>query len=381
MFRRKGRLLLTQGVLIVAGTMFLLVMSLAKSVNVTLANDMARRGFDIRIRFENLQRIDRVVSMAKKVAGVKEAEVWFSHNAALLKQGQRVREAGVGAQINGIPDNSQMFKPLMIQGRWLEPNDGRVVVISKDMADDNHLKIGDKITLNLGELGKDDWQVVGVFLVVYNAGFDSDPIYAPLDALFEATKKHNEGSRLLISANNRDKAQVAALFAELKGIFEGRDMDINLFESNTTIQDTINADAQFAIIINMLIALALIVAIVGGVGLMGALSISVVERIREIGVMRAIGAQSLILMGMFVMEGILQGLLSWIIAVPLSFALGQPIAYQLGQIMLQMDLDYVYSYEAIIIWLIIILAISIIASILPARSATKVSVRESLAYS
>jgi putative ABC transport system permease protein len=85
-------------------------------------------------------------------------------------------------------------------------------------------------------------------------------------------------------------------------------------------------------------------------------------------------------MGMFVMEGILQGLFSWIIAVPLSFALGQYMAQTLGQVMFSANLDYRYNYSAVLIWLVVILIISTLASILPARNATRISVRDSLAY-
>ena len=157
-------------------------------------------------------------------------------------------------------------------------------------------------------------------------------------------------------------------------------MDINLFESNTTQQDRINADEQFAITISMLQSLSFLVALVGGIGLMGTLSISVVERTREIGVMRAIGAKSGIITGMFIMEGVLQGLMSWAISVPLSFIVGYPLSQQLGQTMLGIDLDYTFSFQGVIIWLVTILIISVVASVLPARNATRVSVQESLAY-
>jgi putative ABC transport system permease protein len=105
-----------------------------------------------------------------------------------------------------------------------------------------------------------------------------------------------------------------------------------------------------------------------------------VERTREIGVMRAIGARSATMMGMFVMEGILQGLLSWTISVPLSFVFGQSMAVAMGQTMFDTDLDYLYNFEAVIVWLVVILLISTLASIIPARNATRVSVQESLAY-
>jgi putative ABC transport system permease protein len=85
-------------------------------------------------------------------------------------------------------------------------------------------------------------------------------------------------------------------------------------------------------------------------------------------------------MGMFVMEGILQGLFSWLLAVPLSFFLGRPLANALGQAMFDINLDYQYHASAVFIWLAIIVVISTLASVMPARSATRISVRESLAY-
>jgi len=80
------------------------------------------------------------------------------------------------------------------------------------------------------------------------------------------------------------------------------------------------------------------------------------------------------------MEGTLQGLVSWLAAVPLSYLIGRPVAEQMGQIMLNANLDYAYSYGAVGLWLGLVLLISILASVLPARSATQISVRESLAY-
>jgi putative ABC transport system permease protein len=380
MFRRKGRLTLTQLALVGAGTMFLIVMTLSASLTHTLDTDLKRRGYDIRLGFDEAQSANRVLSMLRSMPGVAEAEPWYAAPAAILQEGQRLKEAGVGAQVIGIPAGSDYYRPLLLTGRWFQPGDGRVIVISKDTADDNNLKVGDIVTLNMFELGDAEWQVIGIFQVIFTDGFDTTPIYAPLEAVAAATKQYNKGTRLLVRTTSSDPAAIEAVFTQLKNLYEAREMDIGVYESSTAAKDRAEALNEFGVTTTMLLALAVIVALVGGIGLMGSLSISVVERTREIGVMRAIGARSRTIMGMFIMEGTLQGLFSWVLAVPLSFILARLLGNALGQIMFDANLDYRYDLSAILVWLVIILVISTLASILPARSATQVSVRESLAY-
>lgn len=380
MFRRKGRLTLTQLALVGAGTMFLIVMTLSASLTYTLDTDLNRRNYDIRLGFDEAQSANRVLRMVREEPDVAEAELWYAAPATILKEGQRLKEAGVGAQIIGIPAASDYYRPLLIAGRWFQPGDGQVIVISKDTADDNNIKLGDTVTLNLFDLGDSEWQVIGIFQVIFNDGFDSTPIYAPLETLAAATKQYNEGTRLLVRTVSREPAAIEDTFTRLKNLFEAREMDIGVYESSTSAKDRSEALNEFGITTTMLLALAVIVALVGGIGLMGSLSISVVERTREIGVMRAIGARSRTIMGMFMMEGVLQGLLSWLFAALLSFALFRPLANALGQSMFGANLDYQYDFSAVLVWLGIILVISVVASFVPARHATQVSVRESLAY-
>ena len=378
MFRRKARLLLTQAVLIVAGGMFLMVMSLSASITQTLDNEFGRRNYDVFFVFQDNQRIDRTLDMANSVQGVEKAEVWFTQPASILNQGQRAQDAGLGASVVGVPEGSDIYRPLLVAGRWLQPGDGRVIVMNRETANDNGIKIGDIVTLDMGELGDSDWQVVGLYQVIFGGSFSTDDVFAPQPAVFEASKKYNEGNLLRVRTIDHSAPYTEEARKVLANMYTRRNMDI-LF-TQTEPADRANADAQFSITTTMLLALAVIVAMVGGIGLMGSLSISVVERTREIGVMRAIGAKTPTIMGMFVMEGVLQGLFSWLVAVPISFLLAQPLANALGQAMFEANLDYRYSFEAVVAWLVIIVVISILASILPARSATSISVRDSLAY-
>jgi len=402
MFRRKARLALTQLVLITAGAMFLMVMSLSSSITATLNTEFGRRNYDASMSFRNPQRIDRAVAMAESAEGVEKAAVTARYPASILKEGQRTQEAGIGAFLVGFPTDQTLYKPLITAGRWIQPGDGRMIVINQDTARRNNIKIGDMVTLNLAELGKDDWQVIGFYQLVFGGGFSVDEIYCPQEAQFDATKKYNQGGVLYIRMKRGSSATASAAVAQIgqqfeengmsldyvgktgevttlvKSLFEGRGMKVAY--SQTVEENRKSAENQFAIFVGMLLALAIIVAVVGGIGLMGALSISVVERTKEIGVLRAVGARSGTIMGMFVMEGLLQGVFSWIVAVPISFALGSYMAKTLGLVMFSTSLDYQYNYTAVFIWLIVILIISTLASVLPARNATRISVRASLAY-
>lgn len=377
LFRRKGRLGLTQVVLITAGTLFLMVMTLSASIRLTVDNELARRGNDATLIFEDNQRADRMIDIAESLPTVETAELRFSQSAALLKEGQRTTEAGVGARLIGVPEESRMGQPFIVAGRWLQPGDGQVIVINEETAEDNGIAVGDTVTLDLGELGDNAWLVVGHYRIL-SIGVAPDFIYAPQAAIFRVTPKHNVGNELLLKTRTADPATTAAVTNQLKGIYEQRSWEIADTETIHEVRSFF--DNFFAQYIPMLLALAVIVAMVGGIGLMGALSISVVERTKEIGVMRAIGARTSVIMGMFVLEGILQGLLSWLVAVPLSFLLGQPLARLMGQSLFDMSLDYRYDFSAVLIWLVAVLLISALASVLPARNATAISVRESLAY-
>jgi putative ABC transport system permease protein len=125
--------------------------------------------------------------------------------------------------------------------------------------------------------------------------------------------------------------------------------------------------------------MAVIIGVVGSIALSGALSLSVMERRREIGVMRAIGASSGVIARLFIGEGLLLGWLSWLIALPLGLPAGWLMLRGLGAA-IGFDLVYKYTPAGALYWLVIITVLSIVASLLPARGAMRVSVRESLAY-
>lgn len=379
MFRHKGRLVLTQVVLITAGAAFLMVMSLNSSLDLTLDNYFGRLRYDTRIFFTRLERGDQINMLAASVPGVELVELDYSQQANLILEGQQVKDAGISTNIRGIRSGSDVYEPLIVTGRWLSAEDaGRVLVIPRQTAEDYNIRIGDRITLDLGVYGKEKWQVIGLYEPVFVGGFASANIYAPMETLYKISKKYNRASQIMVRTTVHDEASVTAITKNLKDVFERHSLKVAA--STTQLEARATNEWQFSLVTNMLLALSIIVAIVGGIALMGALSIGVIERTKEIGVLRAIGARSRTILGIFVMEGVLQGLISWSIAIPLSIIVSPIAAAQLGKIMFGATLDYQYNWMAVATWLAIVLMVSLLASVMPARGATRISVRDSLAY-
>lgn len=380
MFRRKERLLLTQVVLIAAGAMFMSVLSLNESLIFTLDTDLARRAYNIRFVFVREERVNRVLPAVVAMPEVAAAELWYVHPVSVLRAGQRAREVGSGAQIIGVPFGSDMYVPRMLEGRWLTNRATNEIMISREMADENGLRVGDAVSLDMGEFGTSPWSVAGIFKVAHRKVGDPDPVYAPADAVKAATKKFEQGSRLLVRTRSQSAADVEAVYRRINDALEARQVIVSTFGSATTAEDKVFALGQFSVVTALLLVVAVVVAVVGGLGLMGSLAISVVERTREVGVMRAVGARSRTIMIMFLLEGVLQAAVSWMLAVPLAFVVARPFARALGQVMLKMDLDFKFAFSAAGIWLVCVLVIAVLASAMPAQRAARIRVSESLAY-
>lgn len=137
---------------------------------------------------------------------------------------------------------------------------------------------------------------------------------------------------------------------------------------------------QFGVIVSFLMIMAVLLAVVGGLGLMGTMSINVLERTREIGVLRAIGASTGAILRIVIAEGVLIGVLSWLIGALLALPLSWLMSNAVGVAFLQMPLDFVFSLRGLAIWLALVVALAALASFLPAWNAARVTGRDVLAY-
>ena len=232
---------------------------------------------------------------------------------------------------------------------------------------------GDPIWISLGGQ-KIEWVVVGTVFDLSNLQrnvYVSRPVYAAEVGLT------GHGTTASVSTLPDDGATQLRVESQLREALNAR--GLRVADTNTYEAERVRMENIYGLIMIMLLTMAALIALVGAVGLAGTLSINVLERRREIGVMRAIGASTPAIAEQFIGEGLLLGLLAWLIAIPLSVPVGQIFTFVMGGV-LNLSILYQFSWNGALRWLIIIVVLSIVSSAVPAIRATRVSVRESLAY-
>jgi putative ABC transport system permease protein len=376
-FRRKGRVTLTVLALMLGGVMFIMVLSVSASFRNTLEVLLSDFGFDVLIIFSRSYHIERLVEATESVPGVERAEVWTRPDAQLALPGGEEMDVGVW----GVPAHSTMFSPRIAAGRDLLPDDERAILLNNKIAEDEGFQVGDAITLTIG--GREtSWTVVGLVININNNFHDN---FAPFDALSRAMAEGNHGSLVMVRAASPaspgpegQAADLAALSNALRSAYQARRIEAAYLETADQVRQ--EGMSSFNVVTYLMLAMSALAALVGGIGLASTMAINVIERGREIGVMRAIGGTSLAIVGVFLVEGLLVGLLSGLFAIPLSYPGARLFSHMVGQTLVELPLDFRYPPEAVLLWLLIVAVLSTLASVWPALRATRISVRESLAY-
>jgi putative ABC transport system permease protein len=378
-FRNKWRVVLTQITLVGSGIIFMMVMSVRDSTTYTFTDLLFQiLNFNVNLQFEDPVRIEMIEPMTMEQPGVKAVEMWGFTTAKIRLAGQAESEDDKSVTLFGVPLPTELYGPQLRAGRWLQPDDDHTVVVNQKLAEDVGIELGDWITLDHGLKGESTWQVVGLLFdpVINNSAS------VPRAPMLREIGEVGRASTVWIQTQRSDAAGEAEVAQQLRAYFDARKLKLNaqsIFFDDTASQIIEGIRFRFGIIISLLATMAVIIAIVGSIGLSGVLSLSVLERRREIGVMRAIGASSGKILSLFVGEGLILGLLSWLIALPLSIPAGYGMTQAMGAA-LQTEIVYRYTPTGAFYWLGIIVVLSVLASWFPARGATRISVRESLAY-
>jgi len=385
LLRRKARLFWTQSVLIIAGVLFIIIMSLISSVKLTLDNELARSRYAVRLGFSQDQAADIVTPIVQGIAPTTAVEFWNRLPAELSQHGQLLKQAGsLGVQMIALPVETKIYQPLIVAGRWFDISDEQQnrLVLNATTAELNGIQVGDTLQVKVfgknpsAENANQDWQVIGLYRWFAGSGYAVEPVYAPLSSI----PSNHRHSFALLTANINNLDEEKTYIDTLKTAFADQQIKLDIYTTLAKLEQRQFAQNQFRPLISMLLGLASMIAAVGAIGLSGTLAIGVLQRTREIGVLRAIGASSSAIFKLFMLEGLFHGLLAWLLSIPLAYMLAEPLAKQLGITMLGIHLDFVFAWGSVVVWLAVILVLAVLAAYLPARKATKIAVRAGLSY-
>jgi putative ABC transport system permease protein len=369
--RRKARLLLTLSTLTLGGAIFIGVLSVHASLLATLDDALAYFNYDADVNFAQPHRLEEIERVAMQVPGVTAVESWIGSSARRIAPNG---SEGESFFMLGTHADTEFIQPILLEGRWLEPGDENAVVLnSLVLKEEPDIKLGDAITVRM-EGRELDWEVVGIVQGVLTGGIG----YTNQEYLARELRFIGRSSWTLFISEQHDAAYQKDLARRLKEEFDAAGMRVT--NTSTTAEIRENVEFQFNIIVVLLVVMAVLIALVGGLGLMGTMSINVLERTREIGVMRAVGASDGSVLRIVLVEGILVGLLSWIIGGLLAYPMGQLLSNIVGTSLLESPLNYRFAINGAVGWLAAVLIIASLASFLPAWNASRLSVRQILAY-
>lgn len=372
-FRNRTRLAFTLVTLTLAGAVFIAVFSSHASLIDVIDEFHRYMVYDAAISVPGGRNRHTVEREALRVPGVSLAEGWLRTEGVIVHA-----DGGEGnpLEIVGLPGDSQTIEPRLVAGRWLRDSDTNQIVINQDiLTHEPDLQVGREVTIRVQGQER-------TFLIVGVASkhISATRAYISYDQLGKITGRHNQVNLVRVRATpGPTSANGQQLIAqELEERFS--DAGLSQSSSQTQHETFLGMTDAFDLLLIVLLIVAGMLALVGGLGLTGTMGMNVLERTREVGVLRAVGASNRSIWQVVIVEGVLIALVSWglsaLLSVPVSRLLSEAIVF----VTFDTHFDFQYSLPGLFLWLLVVAVIGALGSLAPARDAVRLTVREVLDY-
>jgi putative ABC transport system permease protein len=354
------------------GAIFIAVFNVRVTLHDYIGNIGKYFRSDVTLDFDQGYRLKEIEQVVMGVEGVTHVEGWQFASGELLDNEENVLE---NITLLGPPAESSLVQPILVSGRWLRADDVRKMAVSEGLKKIYpELEPGDFLTMKIN--GRNEqWEVIGLFKFVDQEGILG---YAPFEYISNMNNLVNRSFSFRVVTEQHDRVYQDAKAEELDKYLRDQGYKLRSAEAGAASLDT--AVESLDTLVVFLLIMAILTAVVGSMGLAGTMGMNVLERTREIGITRAIGADDRAVMRTVIAEGIVIGSISFVLAIILSI----PFTYGLSTIVsvaiFQTPIDVVFTYLGYAIWLGLVLVLSTFASILPARNAARLTIREVLAY-
>lgn len=369
-FRRRGRLVLTILPLALSGAILITVVNVRAALMSELDAIFDYRNYDVNVSFERPYRLTEIENAALKVPGVVSVEGYRQTRDVYRVRDDGSRSSNISL-LSLSPATSTVRLPLL-EGRWLAAQDETAVVVNDAFVrDEPNVHLGDHLLFKIN--GRDvTAQVVGIV----NEKMAPAGIYVNDSYFGKMLGGVGRTNNLWVVITPGTSQEI--IKEELEAEFEQAGLAVVSLKSTTEERSFV--EFHFSIMIVPLGLAALMLALVGGLGLSGTMSTNVMERSREVGVMRSIGASDGSVQRIFLVEGLFIGFISWLFsaaaALPFTYILNETV----GNALLYAPLTYIFSISGALIWLVIVLVTAALSCYIPAQNASQTKVRELLAY-
>lgn len=372
-FRRKGRLLLTLFSLTLSGAIFIAVFNVQAALE-DYVNQIGKYFLaDVNLSFDRAYRVDEIKRLTNMVPGVKHVEGWAYASGEILDENGDVQD---NIRILAPPADSDLIDPMLLAGRWIIPGDENAIVVNEAiLVEHPTIRVGD--SLRLGINGREmDWTLVGIFKFV---GIDRLLGYANYDYITDdILNQPRKAFTYRIVTEEHTLEYQEKMSIQLDRYFRSLGFQVGDISAGRASLET--ASESLDVLITFLIIMAVLTALVGSIGLMGTMGMNVLERTREIGVMRSIGAVDRVIMKSVIVEGLIIGLISWFLGAIISFPISSLLSDIISQAVFNTSMSFKITLNGFLIWLVFVFLLSALASVVPAMNAARLTIREVLAY-
>lgn len=367
--RRTGRLVLTLIALMLSGTIFIAAINVRAALVRTTDDMFSYRTYQLRIYLDRAYRIGVLEQALLQVPGVRRVEshafttsAWRTHPDSSI---------GTSATMLALDPTTSMFSLPIVEGRWLDPRDRAAIVVNAAyLRKEPDIRLGDTVTFTINQREKLALRVVGIT----EQALTPPSIYLTKTYFDQAAGKVGTANGAWVAIDTREPAPVVR---DIEAQFAAS--SIKIAKIDTVAEEKSFIVAHTTILTAFLQVIVVLLVIVGGLGLMGTMSINVIERRREIGIMRAVGASDRAIQSIVIVEGIGVGLLSWLLSVLTAAAPTKLIGDAVGSRFLKAPLAFTFVSSGPVIWLLVIVVVATLACVLPARNAAQAEVRTLLA--
>ncbi|MCF6349308.1 MAG: FtsX-like permease family protein [Flavobacteriaceae bacterium] len=338
-----------------------------------LLNDLQNElQYDVQVVLNKQISKEEAIKPFETLQNVKSISTWNGGSGMIQT---KLLATDKGAGIVALPYNTKLIQPKIIKGNWLSNSSELEVVINQQAWELYGYKpLNSNLNLIIGD------STITAKIVGIVEQFELSKIYIDIDKYDKIFNPNHYINTITFEAVNNDYENVVELKKQIEKSILSSNLHVVFVMSDVervkVIYDHLN------IILSVIVFLSFLVLLVSAVGMASATGISITERTREIGVMRAIGGTPKKIYSIFVSEGMIISFISIIIGLLLSFPLSQLASIFFGNLMLGEEavLEYAFSPLGFFITIAVTIIFGWLASRLPARSAVKKSIREALAY-